>query len=35
MGSGTVETRTAMANLAADNVEAVLAGRAPVTPVWR
>lgn len=35
MGSGTVETRTAMADLAASNVEAVFAGRPPVTPVWR
>ncbi len=33
MGSGTTETRTAMADLAARNVLAVLAGRAPLTPV--
>jgi glyoxylate reductase len=33
LGSGTVETRTAMAELAADNVIAVLNGRAPLTPV--
>jgi lactate dehydrogenase-like 2-hydroxyacid dehydrogenase len=33
LGSGTIETRTAMAGLAADNVVAVLSGRAPVTPV--
>jgi glyoxylate reductase len=33
LGSGTMETRTAMANLAVDNVLAVLAGRPPVTPV--
>jgi glyoxylate reductase len=33
LGSATTETRTAMANLAADNVIAVLAGRAPLTPV--
>lgn len=33
LGSGTTETRTAMANLAVDNVLAVLAGRPPVTPV--
>lgn len=33
LGSATVETRTAMASLAADNVLAVLAGRPPVTPV--
>ncbi|QKE83408.1 D-glycerate dehydrogenase [Arthrobacter sp. NEB 688] len=33
IGSATVETRTAMAGLAADNVLAVLAGREPVTPV--
>jgi glyoxylate reductase len=32
-GSGTTETRTAMADLAADNVVAVLAGRPPLTPV--
>ena len=33
MASGTTETRTAMADLAASNVLAVLAGRAPLTPV--
>jgi glyoxylate reductase len=33
LGSGTVETRTAMADLAAENVVAVLSGRAPLTPV--
>lgn len=33
LGSGTVETRTAMADLAAQNVEAVMAGRGPITPV--
>ena len=33
LGSGTTETRTAMADLAADNVLAVLGGRRPLTPV--
>jgi glyoxylate reductase len=33
LASGTTETRTAMADLAADNVLAVLAGRPPITPV--
>ncbi|WP_286961720.1 MULTISPECIES: 2-hydroxyacid dehydrogenase [Arsenicicoccus] len=33
LGSATVETRTAMAELAAQNVLDVLAGRPPVTPV--
>jgi glyoxylate reductase len=33
LASATTETRTAMANLAVDNVTAVLAGRAPLTPV--
>jgi glyoxylate reductase len=33
LGSGTTETRTAMAALAVDNVVAVLAGRPPLTPV--
>ena len=33
LGSATTETRTAMANLAVDNVAAVLAGRPPITPV--
>jgi glyoxylate reductase len=33
MGSGTVETRTAMADLAVRNAIAVLEGRPPITPV--
>ena len=33
LGSGTVETRTAMADLAARNVAAVLSGQGPLTPV--
>ncbi|MEQ1730119.1 MAG: D-glycerate dehydrogenase [Vicinamibacterales bacterium] len=33
LGSGTTETRTGMAELAADNVVAVLSGRPPVTPI--
>jgi glyoxylate reductase len=33
LGSGTTETRTAMASLAVDNVDAVLSGKPPVTPV--
>lgn len=33
LGSGTTETRTAMADLAADNVVAVLAGQPAITPV--
>ena len=33
LASGTTETRTSMADLAADNVLAVLAGRPPLTPV--
>jgi glyoxylate reductase len=33
LASATTETRTAMADLAADNVLAVLAGRPPLTPV--
>jgi glyoxylate reductase len=33
LGSGTTETRTAMASLAVDNVVAVLSGQPPVTPV--
>jgi glyoxylate reductase len=33
LGSATVETRAAMAELAARNVAAVLSGRAPLTPV--
>jgi glyoxylate reductase len=33
LGSATIETRTAMARLAADNVVAVLGGRPPITPI--
>jgi glyoxylate reductase len=33
LGSATVETRTAMADLAARNVLAVLSGAPPLTPV--
>jgi glyoxylate reductase len=33
LGSATVETRTAMAVLAAENVAAVLSGKPPRTPV--
>jgi glyoxylate reductase len=33
LGSGTIETRTAMADLAARNVAAVLSGQQPLTPV--
>jgi glyoxylate reductase len=33
LGSGTTETRAAMANLAVDNVVAVLSGRPAITPV--
>ena len=33
LGSATTETRTAMADLAASNVLAVLAGKPPLTPV--
>jgi len=33
LGSGTVETRTAMADLAARNVAAVMSGKPPLTPV--
>jgi glyoxylate reductase len=33
LGSGTVETRTAMADLAVENVVAVLSGHPPLTPV--
>jgi glyoxylate reductase len=33
LGSGTTETRSAMADLAADNVLAVLDGRPPLTPI--
>ena len=33
LGSASRETRTAMADLAARNVEAVLGGKAPLTPV--
>jgi len=35
LASGTTETRTAMADLAAENVLAVLAGRQPISPVAR
>jgi len=35
LASGTTETRTAMADLAIENVLAVLAGRPPITPVGR
>ena len=35
LGSGATETRTAMADLAAENVLAVLGGRPPITPVGR
>jgi len=34
IGSATTETRLAMANLAADNIIAVLSGGKPITPVW-
>jgi len=33
LGSSTIETRTTMIHLAADNIVAVLAGRPPITPV--
>jgi glyoxylate reductase len=33
LGSATIETRTAMGELAARNVLAVLAGEPPLTPV--
>ena len=33
LGSGTTETRTAMASLAIENVVAVLSGKPPITPV--
>jgi len=33
LGSGTTETRTAMADLAVENVVAVLSGRPPITPI--
>lgn len=33
LGSGTTETRTAMADLAVENVVAVLSGRSPLTPI--
>ena len=33
LASATTETRTAMADLAAENVRAVLAGKPPITPV--
>ena len=34
MGSATVETRTAMGMRALDNIEAVLAGKPPIDPLW-
>lgn len=34
MGSATVETRNAMGFRALDNIAAVLAGRAPIDPIW-
>jgi lactate dehydrogenase-like 2-hydroxyacid dehydrogenase len=34
MGSATIETRTAMGMRALDNIAAVLAGRAPIDPLW-
>jgi lactate dehydrogenase-like 2-hydroxyacid dehydrogenase len=33
LGSATIETRTAMGVLAAENVAAVLAGKPPLTPI--
>jgi glyoxylate reductase len=33
LGSATIETRTAMATLAAENVVSVLSGKPPLTPV--
>jgi phosphoglycerate dehydrogenase-like enzyme len=33
LGSGTTETRTAMADLAVSNVVAVLSGQPPITPI--
>jgi hydroxypyruvate reductase len=35
MGSATVETRNAMGFRALDNIQAVLAGRPPIDPIWR
>ena len=35
MGSATVETRNAMGFRALDNIAAVLAGRAPIDPIWQ
>jgi lactate dehydrogenase-like 2-hydroxyacid dehydrogenase len=35
LGSATIETRTAMATLAAENVVSVLSGEPPLTPVTR
>jgi lactate dehydrogenase-like 2-hydroxyacid dehydrogenase len=35
MGSGTMETRTAMGMRALDNIAAVCSGRAPIDPLWR
>ena len=34
MGSATVETRNAMGFRALDNIAAVLAGKAPIDPIW-
>lgn len=34
MGSATIESRTAMGMRALDNIDAVLAGRAPIDPLW-
>ncbi len=35
MGSATVETRNAMGFRALDNIQAVLAGKPPIDPIWR
>lgn len=35
MGSATVETRNAMGFKALDNIQAVLAGKPPIDPIWR
>jgi hydroxypyruvate reductase len=35
MGSATVETRNAMGMRALDNIQAVLAGKPPIDPLWR
>ena len=34
MGSATLESRTAMGERALDNIDAVLAGRPPIDPLW-